>query len=180
MPLSFTSKSHGSIAFGFFNIDTDMLLLENLFFFADDFCEAVVGIVKQREQQRAEVDIEGFIIKDHGKVGSLHGAIQGVDLSGFIGATYQQFPFPTKPEEFKQKTDGLKNQPFIKSLITDYGKNQNIKFQWRQSSSTIAINQFFFDEETFYMLIDYVKEGGYPKWQERTPPPYVSRMIELL
>jgi hypothetical protein len=28
MPLAFESISHGTIAFGFFNIDSDMLLLE--------------------------------------------------------------------------------------------------------------------------------------------------------
>ena len=39
MPLSFKSESHGDIAFGFFNIESDMLLLENYFFFADKFCE---------------------------------------------------------------------------------------------------------------------------------------------
>ncbi|MGD2186296.1 MAG: hypothetical protein PVI71_09215 [Desulfobacterales bacterium] len=32
MPLAFESLSHGSIAFGFFNIETDMLLLENYFY----------------------------------------------------------------------------------------------------------------------------------------------------
>jgi hypothetical protein len=33
MPLTFESISHGTIAFGFFNIDSDMLLLEKYFFF---------------------------------------------------------------------------------------------------------------------------------------------------
>ncbi len=32
MPLSFRSENHGNIAFGFFNIESDMLLLENYFF----------------------------------------------------------------------------------------------------------------------------------------------------
>ena len=32
MPLSFSSTTHGNIAFGFFNIESDMLLLENYFF----------------------------------------------------------------------------------------------------------------------------------------------------
>ncbi len=41
MPLAFQSLSHGQIAFGFFNIETDMLLLDIHFFFADDFCRAV-------------------------------------------------------------------------------------------------------------------------------------------
>jgi hypothetical protein len=37
MPLAFESLSHGAIAFGFFNIETDFLLLERYFFFADSF-----------------------------------------------------------------------------------------------------------------------------------------------
>ncbi len=32
MPLSFESRSHGPVAFGFFNIESDMLLLERTFF----------------------------------------------------------------------------------------------------------------------------------------------------
>lgn len=31
MPLAFDTLSHGTIAFGFFNIDSDMLLLEQYF-----------------------------------------------------------------------------------------------------------------------------------------------------
>jgi hypothetical protein len=31
MPLAFESLNHGTIAFGFFNIDSDMLLLEKYF-----------------------------------------------------------------------------------------------------------------------------------------------------
>lgn len=38
MPLAFNSLNQGNIAFGFFNIDTDLLLLEHYFLFADDFC----------------------------------------------------------------------------------------------------------------------------------------------
>jgi hypothetical protein len=34
MPLSFESRSHGPVAFGFFNIESDMLLLERTFFSA--------------------------------------------------------------------------------------------------------------------------------------------------
>ncbi len=38
MPLAHRSLSHGTVVFGFFNIDTDCLLLNNVFFFATDFC----------------------------------------------------------------------------------------------------------------------------------------------
>ena len=44
MPLAFESKSHGRIAFGFFNIESDMLLLEHYFFFADDFCRNISAL----------------------------------------------------------------------------------------------------------------------------------------
>lgn len=35
MPLAFQSLNRGRAAFGFFNIETDMLLLDNHFMFAD-------------------------------------------------------------------------------------------------------------------------------------------------
>ena len=41
MPLAFQSKSHGSVAFGFFHIETDMLLLDRCFFFCTDFCRVL-------------------------------------------------------------------------------------------------------------------------------------------
>jgi hypothetical protein len=41
MPLDFESLSHGTVAFGFFNIESDLLLLERSFFFASEFCELV-------------------------------------------------------------------------------------------------------------------------------------------
>ena len=35
MPLAFKSLSHETIAFGFFNIESDMLILDRYFLFAD-------------------------------------------------------------------------------------------------------------------------------------------------
>jgi hypothetical protein len=46
MPLSFESLSHGTIAFGFFNIESDMLLCDRYFLFADDFCANIVALVE--------------------------------------------------------------------------------------------------------------------------------------
>ena len=44
MPLSFQSKNYGDIAFGFFNIESDMLLLENLYGdVVSDLCAGLVG-----------------------------------------------------------------------------------------------------------------------------------------
>ena len=88
MPLGFESTSHGSIAFGFFNIESDMLLLDSLFFFADAFCSAVE---QAGEHGRAEID--GYRIDEREKIGDLHGAIAGRVFSGFIGSTYRVWPF---------------------------------------------------------------------------------------
>ena len=46
MPLSFHSLSHGTVAFGFFNIESDMLLLDRYFFFATDFCAHVSDLAE--------------------------------------------------------------------------------------------------------------------------------------
>jgi hypothetical protein len=37
VPLEFESINHGRIAFGLFNIETDMILLNHYFLFAKDF-----------------------------------------------------------------------------------------------------------------------------------------------
>ncbi|MCU0723638.1 MAG: hypothetical protein MUC63_08490, partial [Planctomycetes bacterium] len=64
MPLAFESLSHGEIAFGFFQIESDMLLLEELFFFADRFCAAVVELTRAPAKATAEARIEGWRISD--------------------------------------------------------------------------------------------------------------------
>ena len=46
MPLAFESLSHGTIAFGFFNIESDMLLLDRYFLFAEDFCSYLKNIAQ--------------------------------------------------------------------------------------------------------------------------------------
>ena len=49
MPIAFNSLSHGKVAFGFFNIESDMLLLEHDFFFSTVFCEHMSRIARQPE-----------------------------------------------------------------------------------------------------------------------------------
>ena len=115
MPLSFNSKSHGNIAFGFFNIETDMLLLEDLFFFANHFCHKIIDLAEQSNNSSNSVILEGFCINDRIKIGNLHNAIQGVNFTGFIGETYSKFPFPSNPEGFKQKNSPPR--PFGPNLL---------------------------------------------------------------
>jgi len=92
MPLSFSSISHGTVAFGFFNIHTDLLLLENRFFFATEFCAALIRMAEG--ESAFETAMEAYLIEDRSRVGDLMGAIQGRVFTGFIGEVYRRFPFP--------------------------------------------------------------------------------------
>ena len=180
MPLAFPSTSHGVIAFGFFNIETDMLLLENLFFFADRFCNAVVALAEQSEETEAGVWMDGYRIKAPAMMGDLHGAIHGIDLSGFIGETYRQFPFPSDPRAFKQKPYGKENQFLIRSFVAKYGSEQRISLLWDRKLSTVRVEEFVFAQKDFAQLIAYVDRGGYPRWQGDVRPGYVRTMMAKL
>jgi hypothetical protein len=180
MPLAFPSQSHGAIAFGFFNIETDMLLLENLIFFADRFCDAIVALAEQSEETEAAVWMDGYRIKDPAMMGDLHGAIQGIDMRGFIGETYRQFPFPSDPKAFKQKPYGKENQFLMKSFIAKYGSEQRICLLWDRRLSTVRVEEFVFAQKDFGQLIAYVDRGGYPQWQDDVRPGYVRAMMAKL
>ncbi len=108
MPLAFESSSHGTVAFGFFNIESDMLLLERYFFFASDFCEQVNELVGSRDDATVSVSLKVFDIADVRERGDLMGAIHKVRFQGFIGDTYRKFPFPNRPVDFKQNPEGDK------------------------------------------------------------------------
>jgi len=178
MPLAHTSQSHGTIAFGFFNIETDMLLLEELFFFADDFCAAVETLADAAEG-KAEVasSIEGWRIPERAAVGNLHGAIGGVDFSGFIGATYRDWPFPVAPEDFKQSPKGAENQPRTRALIEPFGRPETIALRWDQGRTRVSLAEYEFDHPGFRSLLAYVERGGYPSWTDDRAPEYVNRMM---
>ena len=120
MPLEFQSVSHGPIAFGFFNIETDMLLLDHYFLFAKDFC-SYVGELLSREKHESEKTIwKVYYIERGTDIGNLMGAIHGVIYQGFIGEVYKLFPFPKEQEGFKQKPDGFKNRSSVEKLIQQY------------------------------------------------------------
>ena len=170
MPLAFASRSHGTVAFGFFNIASDMLLLEQLFFFADRFCEAA----QQLAAGQPEAILDGWRITDPAARGNLHGAIAGVDLSGFIGATYHAWPFPARPEEFKQDPDGSRTQDQVKTMISPWGHPEAILL--RRRPGQLALGEYQFDGPGFSALVDYVDRGGYPRWRDERRPPYVTQL----
>lgn len=175
MPLAFESRSHGTIAFGFFHIETDMLLLEDLFFFADSFCDAVPRLLTEVGSAR----IDGWRIADRAQVGNLHGAIGGVDHSGFIGALYRQRPFPEAPEDFKQDPDGYREQAWAAAEIAPFGQPLRIELT-RDERGAVSIRAFEFTAEQFQQLVGYVVRGGYPRWRDDAPPSYVNELLAAL
>lgn len=178
MPLAFSSTSHGTVAFGFFNIQTDMLLLEELFFFADRFCRAVVELVRQPGSE--QIVLPGWRIAERRRIGNLHGAIDGVDRSGFIGATYARWPFPSSADEFKQSPEGARTQPEVEAMITDFGQTVRLSLGAVPEGDLVAIGEYRFDWRELAALIAYVDRGGYPRWRGGVRPDYVVRMMDAL
>ena len=176
MPLAFESLSHGTIAFGFFNIETDMLLLERYFLFADAFCSHLGDIPEQLENRSYRAIWPVYFIAENENIGDLMGAIHGVQYTGFIGKLYTCFPFPEKPENFKQNPAGYLTQTRVGSIIKDYAETIDIQFVVDSNAQQVGIGDYTFSRAVFHELIRYVWRGGYPRWKNEEKPSY---LIEL-
>ncbi len=179
MPLSFQSENHGTIAFGFFNIESDMLLLENCFFFADDFCKWMIDLSSEEKIESKTVEGDVFQISDPHQIGDLMGAIHGIHFSGFIGEIYKQFPFPSAPEDFKQNPEGVNTREIVKTEIKPFAEKISLTIDFSEPD-TVIIGPCQFTRTVFHQLLNYVWEGGYPRWKESRPPAYVLEMKKQL
>jgi len=178
MPLAFESVSHGQIAFGFFNIDTDMLLLEHYFFFAPEFCKCISELAKTENPATFESSLGCYDIRERENIGDLMGAIHGIRYTGFIGDVYRRFPFPKLPEAFKQDPEGYKNRGAIEEIIKRYGARTRIHFTAHNNRGNVQMQEYEFTRRWFFELVRYVWQGGYPKWRDGIRPEYVLRMKE--
>jgi hypothetical protein len=176
MPLAFDSLSHGSVAFGFFNIESDMLLLDRYFLFADEFCKYAEDIADNAGGQNYQTTWQVRIIHTAEAIGDLMGAIHGVRYIGFIGELYRCFPFPPRAQDFKQNPQGFKSQSPVCEIISKYAKQLEIHVSVENSGREIRIGEYRFSRTQFQSLIDYVWRGGYPRWQDEIRPAYVSTM----
>lgn len=177
MPLAFKSLSHGTVAFGFFNIESDMLVLENYFFFADEFCRNISELASQGGMGFAG-QLKSYLIKDSSMVGDLMGAIHGIRFTGFIGALYKRFPFPMLPEAFKQKPDGSSTRPVVIEIISKYAAEISMPFSVNEAGNQASIGPYRFSGVSFLELIGYVWRGGYPCWESDVRPSYLMDMKE--
>jgi hypothetical protein len=176
MPLSFRSKNFGNIAFGFFNIESDMLLLENHFFFADRFCKWMGDLAEKKDPADVKFEPMVHMIEDPGNIGDLMGAIHGVRFTGFIGRLYKLYPFPHNPSGFRQNPEGFNTQKIVEEEIKPFSTMKSMPFRF--SKDTVHIGPCEFSIPVFHELIHYVWEGGYPRWKGGIRPPYVLEMKE--
>jgi len=180
MPLAFDSTSHGPIAFGFFNIDSDMLLLDRYFLFATEFCSHIRKIAEYVGPGPYETSWEVYLIPDPADIGDLMGAIHGIHYTGFIGEVYRRFPFPERPEAFKQKPEGHMTRDDMVGIIEKYARTVEIPVSIDREGGEVSIGPYRFTASEFQELIRYVWQGGYPRWRDEIRPDYVRAMKEAI
>ncbi len=180
MPLAFDSISHGTIPFGFFNIDSDMLLLDRYFFFAIEFCSRIREIAECRGPGPYEASWDVYDIPNAGDIGDLMGAIHGIRYTGFIGEVYLRFPFPERPEDFKQKPEGFRTRDDVEAIIKKFAWTVEIPFCIDQEASEVSIGPYRFTRASFQGFIRYVWQGGYPRWRDEIRPDYVLAMKDAI
>ncbi len=180
MPLAFESLSHGTIAFGFFNIESDMLLCDHYFLFADAFCAHVVDIADKAGDPNYRSSLSVQLIRPDEGIGDLMGAIHGVRFTGFMGALYSHFPFPTQPVDFKQNPEGYRTQAQVSEIIAGYAVALEIEVAVAPGGAEIQIGDYRFDRFQFHELINYVWRGGYPRWRDNIRPAYVTAMRDKI
>ena len=180
MPLAFESLSRGTVAFGFFNIETDLLLLQQYFFFADYFCKLLVRMAEDKGQEPFQTAWQVYSIDEPGKVGDLMAAIHGIRYTGFIGEVYKRFPFPKREAEFKQKPEGFQNRAWVISLLEKWAVSETIPVTVDQEKETVSISEYLFTKTVFHQLVQYVWVGGYPRWKDGIRPDYVMEMKSSL
>lgn len=176
MPLAFESISHGTVAFGFFNIESDMLLLEHYFFFASDFCGWISAMAEGEVAPLLEARWPVFDIPHREDIGDLMGAIHGFCFSGFMGELYKRFPFPERQEDFKQNPEGYKTRQVAEELIKGYSIPREIPVSLDAVKAEAGFGEYRFKRGVFHAFLQYVWQGGYPRWRDEVRPGYVIKM----
>ena len=178
MPIAFSSISHGKIPIGFFNIETDMMLMDHYFFFSTDFCEWVIEWIDAQEISRDERRV--YVIPEARMIGDLAGAIYGFEYTGFIGEVYKLFPFPESRSGFKQKPYGTQNREAVEKAIQPLAESRKIPIVFSRDVHTVGFGDYVFSGAVFNDILRYIEAGGMPRWLDERPPDYVVRMTARL
>jgi hypothetical protein len=176
MPLAFATLNRGVIPFGFFNVESDMLLLAEHFLFADAFC----GSIEQLAHGAPGLRLPVWSITDRDALGDFHGAMSGTELWGFFGAVYRRFPFPAVPEDFHQRADGGHTQDEMRLLADQWAQPGELVLTADPAAATVDLGGYRFDPAGFAALVLYLWQGGAPRWMAGVRPPYVERMMRTV
>ncbi len=179
MPLAFQSLDRGTVAFGYFNIDSDLLLLRRHFFFTDAFVGLVSATAGAPADRPFEATLDGWSVPPE-RVGNVMGAIHGYDRSGFIGAVYDRFEFPSLPEDFHQRAAGAANRTEIEAILAQWAEPTAHDVVVEPVAAQVRLAGTTFDGAGFRDLVAYVWRGGYPRWLDEVRPPEVRRMREAI
>ena len=85
-----------------------------------------------------------------------------MDLHGFIGEVYRQFPFSDGPRRFQTKPEGFPDPFAPGTILTDYGQAEEIPVRFRRKENEVAIGEYRFDQENFQELIFYMGKAAIP------------------
>ena len=176
MPLSFDSANQGAVAFGFFNVDVDLLLLDTALFYADEFATAVDRVAAPDGETALDGPLVGYRAGDARALGNTMGAIHGFDRGGLIGAVYDLFPFPDRPEDFRQHPDGARNRGAVGPLLEAWTSPISHRWVVDPGARTVEIAGVTFAWPWFRELVAYVWRGGYPRWRDGRRPGYLVPM----
>ncbi|KIX12350.1 hypothetical protein [Dethiosulfatarculus sandiegensis] len=182
MPLGFSSQNSGRVAFGFFHIEVQMLLLNNCFFFARDFCELIKRLALVQAGDPFEELLRGWVIEYSLDMGELHGAIAGISRHGFLGDLYRRWPFPQDRAEFFQKSEGKATNKLVTLSIAGYGEARDLTLAAFETDSGPCLNfcGYHFDQKEVRRLFDYVWQGGMPGWENKIRPDYLLETVAMM
>jgi hypothetical protein len=178
VPLAFDTVNQGTIAVGFFNVESDMFLVGDYLLFASDLCGWIAEQAARIEPDYSE-DHEVWRVEPQA-FGDLHGAMGGWDPGGFLGEVYARYPFPALREEFHQKPQGYRTRAVFEEMVARHGTCTVITLRADSVARTYAFGRFVFAVEWWRAVIDYLWRGGMPRWQDEERPEYVKAMAQAV
>lgn len=173
MPLGFNSLNHGVIAFGFFNIETDLLLMQNRVFWCRDFCALFTDLGATEAHKIFQARLPAWIIQNQEDLGDLHGSIAGRTHYGLIGELYRRWPFPSDPAGFRQKPAGAATKAEVLEILERFGQQAELEIRAEASQDLCDLGGISFNGDGTRALANYVWRGGMPGWQDGQRPDYL-------
>lgn len=178
MPLAFDTLSHGSVAVGFCNVETDLLVLHHYVVFASDFCRWLVAWGTGPDSFTEKRPL--WVVDNATAWGDLHAAIAGVESGGLMGALYGRWPFPSDPRDFRQKRNGYENRSQAEALLQPFARHAVVTLTVDRAGQVVAIGPCRFAAAAFRRVVSYLWRGGMPTWDSGGRPAYVEALGETV